>query len=149
MKHLFLIIAFLSLVATGYAQEGDPLKPPEPPCCPKMQMMMDKLEMLGLNPEQLKQIEAVRMAMRKDIIPLKAELEMKQIDLETEMKAEKPERDKIMKLLKEISDLELKIKQINIDEKLKIHSILTPEQREKMRMPMHKFMMKCKEKCEK
>ena len=42
-----------------------------------------------------------------------------------------------MKITKEISNLELKMKQTKIDQKLKVHALLTAEQREQMKKMHH------------
>lgn len=101
-----------------------------------------KLEMLDLSNEQREGLEASLVQTKKKIIPLKAEIELKRVDLESAMKADKPDRSTIMKLTKEISDLELKIKQARIDQMLKVHSILTPEQREQLKKPLPKVIKK-------
>ncbi len=127
--------------SAGYAQE---LRG----CCPKgaeheLKMGHEmKLEMLELTDEQREDIHSARVKAEKTIIPLKADIELKQLDLENEMKADTPNRNNIMKLTKDISDLKLKIKQTKIDQKLTIHGILTPEQRERLKASPHKIMKK-------
>ncbi|MEO0129608.1 MAG: periplasmic heavy metal sensor, partial [candidate division WOR-3 bacterium] len=94
------------------------------------------------SPEQKAKIEEVRIETRKDIIPIKSQIELKQIDLHKEMKADNPNKDKILKLSQEIHNLEWQIKKLHIEEKLKIHSLLTPEQRAKLKIPKKKFIKK-------
>lgn len=108
-------------------------------CCPQMKEMHGgmKLEMLDLSAEQKEHIKAIKTETQKKIIPVKADIELKQIDLRNEMSADNPNRDRIMKITKEISDLELKIKQTKIDQKLKAHALLTAEQREQMKKMHH------------
>ncbi len=140
MKQLILCMAVIGLTATlGFAQEPPP---------PGLERGMDvekeivgMCEMADLTAEQKEDMEAARIEAQKTIIPIKAEIELKQIDLRTEMKKDKPDRAKIMKIAKEISDLEWKIKQADIDKKLKVHAILTPEQREKMKGPHRKIII--------
>lgn len=95
------------------------------------------LEMLDLSAAQHDEIKALKTETHKRIIPMKAEIELKQIDVRNAMDADNPDRNKIMQLTKEISDLELKIKQAKIDQKLKVHATLTPEQREQMKSMHH------------
>ncbi len=136
-----IIVALLMIASAGYAQEFRG-------CCPrglehetKMSHEL-KLEMLDLTEEQRNEIKAARTNAEKKIIPLRAEIELKQLDLRHEMEMDNPNRNKIMGLTKDISDLKLKIKQTKIDQKLKIHSILTPEQREQLKKPLHKSIEK-------
>ncbi len=95
------------------------------------------LEMLDLSAEQHDEIKAIKTETQKKIIPVKADIELKQIDLRNAMDVDDPNRNKIMQLTKEISDLKLKIKQTKIDQKLRIHAMLTPEQREQMKSMHH------------
>ena len=148
MKQLIFCMVVVGLTAiAGFAQEPPP--PPDVPPAPEMERGMDVEkefghmgEMADLTAEQKEAMEAARIEAQKTIIPIKAEIELKQIDLRTEMKNDKPDRAKIMKIAKEISDLEWKIRQADIDQKLKVHSILTPEQREKMKGPHRKMMIR-------
>ncbi len=137
IKTLATMMVFFAIGSTAYAQE-------QAPCLhggQKIEQPMG-MGMLDLSAEQKQAMHMARMDAEKKIIQLRADIEMKNIDLKHEMMMDKPNRDKIMKLLKDINDLELKIKQAQMDEKLKMHSLLTSEQREKMmeQMPMHKCM---------
>jgi len=143
MKQLVLSLAIIGLMtAIGFAQEPPP-PPGEAGMAPDVEIekvIMRECGMADLSAEQKEGMEAARLEAQKTIIPIKADIELKQIDLKTEMKKDKIDRAKIMKIAKEINDLEWKIKQADIDQKIKIHSLLTPEQREKMKMKM--MMMK-------
>ncbi len=137
MKNPALILSLILLTGLiGYAQEMCPMHRQGP-----REMRDFPPELLDdLSPEQKASIEDVRIEMRKNIIPLKSQIELKQIDLHKEMKADNPNKDRILKLSQEIHDLEWQIKKLNIEERLKIHSILTPEQREKMKMHRRKMI---------
>lgn len=138
MKPLTLgLLSIFLIVSTGVAQECINPKSEDCPHEPRFEMMR-KFEMLDLTEEQREEIEDAEIGARKKIIPLKAEIELKMIDLENEMRADELNRTKIMKITEDISDLRLKIQQTKIDQRLKIHSILTPEQREQLQRPMHK-----------
>ncbi|HEC79531.1 MAG TPA: periplasmic heavy metal sensor [candidate division WOR-3 bacterium] len=145
MKQIFSITAVLFIVVSlGFAQEGCRNFPPgQPPHGHRMMPEM-RLEMLDLTASQRDEIEAARLEAQKKIIPLKAEIELKRLDLEKEMRADTPNRSKIMKLTEEINKIELKIKQTKLDEMLKIRSVLTPEQREELKKPLLKKIMKKK-----
>jgi len=153
MKRLFLTLACLiTALSVGYAQDLPPASaeapPPVPGGRPPEMAMEKKFEMFDLTAEQKDKIEAARVETRKAVIPIKAEIELKQIDLQSEMRLDKPDRKKIMKLASEINALELEIKKAELDQRLKIHSILTAEQREKLKAPRHKLMDKCPRGCE-
>lgn len=139
MKYVPMMLIALSLL--GFSQDHNM------PCqgdFHKKHGMAEKMkfEMLDLTAEQREAIENIHKETKRKIIPLKADIELKQLDLESAMKADEPSRSKIMGLIEDINDLELKIKQTHVDAKLKVHSILTPEQREQMKNPMHQGMKK-------
>ncbi|HEX7320675.1 MAG TPA: periplasmic heavy metal sensor [bacterium] len=147
MRQLIFCMVVMSLTAiAGFAQEPPP--PPDMPPPPGVERgmgvekeLMRMCETLDLTAEQKESMEAAQVEAQKAIIPIKAEIELKQIDFRTEMKKDNPDRAKVMKIAKEINDLEWKIKQTDIDKKLGIHSILTPEQREKMKNSHRKMII--------
>ncbi len=140
-KNPLVLIGLLIITSYGLAQEFD---------CPghggregKHQPgHMMKLETLDLSPDQREEIETSRYEVKKKVIPLRAEIQLKHLDMQKEMEADNPNRSKLMSLTKQISDLQLKIKQLMLDQKLKIHSILTPEQKEQMKRSSHKTIEK-------
>ena len=140
-RNLLVLIGLMIIISYGFAQEFD-----RPGHCghevrhqPKHMM---KLEMLDLSPKQQEEIENSRYEVEKKVIPLRAEIQLKHLDMQKEMKTDNPNRSNLMNLTKQISDLQLKIKQLMLDQKLKIHSMLTPEQREQMHKPMGKRIEK-------
>lgn len=140
-KVIPIAVAAVVLISAAYAQgqcamQGEHKEGIRSPQTKEMHSGM-MLEMMDLSEEQKEDIKALNTEMQKIIIPIKADIELKEIDLRDEMNADEPNRDKIMKLAKEISDLELKIKQTQIDQKLKVHALLTPEQREQMKKMHH------------
>lgn len=140
-KVIPIALAAVVFISAAYAQGQCMMQSQhkEEMCCPQMKEMHGgmQLEMLDLSAEQKEDMKALKTETQKKIIPIKADIELKQIDLHNEMSADNPNRDKIMKITKEISDLELKIKQTKIDQKLKVHALLTPEQREQMKKMHH------------
>ncbi len=123
MKVFILSLAMLLMgLGFGPPPEMERENPPEEP-----------LERLNLTPGQRAKIEDIRAEIGKIVIPLKAQIELSEIELQQEFKKEKPDRDKIMKIAKKIHELKWQIEEANIDERLKIHSILTPEQIEKLK----------------
>lgn len=96
------------------------------------------LMMLDLSEAQTEQIEQIEMKAEKNMIAVRADIDIKTLDLEKEMMEENPNRAKIMQIVKDIHGLELKIKQAWVDQHLQIHALLTPEQRAQMKGAMHK-----------
>ncbi|MEO0142677.1 MAG: periplasmic heavy metal sensor [candidate division WOR-3 bacterium] len=120
---VLLLSLFLILMGLSYGQPPEMEEnPPE-----------DFLQKLNLSPEQRTKIEDIKTETRKIVIPLRSQIELSEIELQQEFKKEKPDRDKIMKTAKKIHELKWQIEEANIDERLKIHSILTPEQIEKLK----------------
>ena len=137
MKILFLVTLSLIVISTpGYAQEAS-----VPGCMDQQKSGGGHgFAQLGLTPEQQIEVDEIQSETQKAIIPVKAEIDLKQIDLEKEIKLEKPNRDRVMKMVKDIHALELQMKTAMIDQQLKINSILTPEQRMQMKKRMHQGM---------
>ncbi len=138
MKYLALALAIILLSGVlGYAQEMCPMHRPKagPP-----EMGPEFLD--NLTPEQKTKIEDIKIETRKSIIPIKSQIELKQIDLHKEMKNNSSDKDKILKLAQDIHQLEWQIKKAQVEERLKIHSILTPEQREELKMHRPKIIKK-------
>jgi Spy/CpxP family protein refolding chaperone len=143
MKAIFLSILSLSvMISMSYAQGYHKT---EFGGHPKLQLQK-RIALLDLNDAQSDKITSTRDKTKKEIIPIKSEIQLKRIDLKNELMAEQPNRNKIMKLTEEISDLQLKVKKAQIDEKLQIQSILTPEQREQLLMPRYKFFKELEKK---
>lgn len=131
------ILALVFTITAGFAQEM------AMPGCAEKQMhspMKQGLEMLDLTPEQTEKIDAIKVATEKKVIPVKSDIELKRLDLEKEMKADTPDRKRIMMLVKDIHALELEIKQAKIEQHLDIRGVLTPEQRAEWSKQMHKGM---------
>ncbi len=139
-KAIPIALALVVFMSAAYAQE------PCMGCQDKEEMgpgMMHEMRgemglgMLDLSAEQQANMKALRTETEKQIIPIKADIDLKQIDLREAMAADNPNRDRIMRLTKDINDLKLKIQQLRIDQRLKIHSMLTPEQKEQMKSMHH------------
>jgi len=136
MKRLLLsLTVLLLLVSTGFGQEPRGPNPSDTPRHPRRPAMREKLKLLDLTKEQRTKMENLRSEFEKKVIPLRADIELKQIDLRSEMKADSPNEQKILKLAREINDIEFQIKELEIKQQLAIRSVLTPEQREKLREP--------------
>lgn len=140
MKRTLMILTAAAIMVTAlFGQDPRPPQPLDRPGRPGFNRMSErgdtrmKLERLDLTQEQRDKIEASALDVRKKIIPIRAEIELRQLDLRTAMDSDKPDEQKILTLSREIHDLEFKIKELRIKERLLVHSILTPQQRDKLR----------------
>ncbi len=142
MKRTLIALSCLAiLVSLGFSQNPAPPGPPDPaghrpwPARFERGDLRHKLAALDLSNDQKDKIEALNVEARKKIIPIRAEIELRQVDLRSAMKAESPDEQKILNLNRQIHDLELKIKEIRIKEMLAVRGILTPEQRRLIGQP--------------
>jgi len=126
-----LIVCTLAFSQSPHPRQGRPDQPPRPRA-----ELREKLQLLDLTAEQRESMETMRVELQKKIIPIRAQIELKQLDMHTAMKADKPSEAAILKIACEIHDLEFQIKELEIKQKLSFHALLTAEQREKMREPM-------------
>lgn len=87
---------------------------------------------LGLTAQQQGQIESVFVGNRKKLIDLRAELEKKGLDLQTLVESESPDENAIRRQVQTIYETKGEIETLQILMRLKIKSILTPEQQTKL-----------------
>jgi len=130
-----IIFSTLILLTLAFSQGHRPPPPGGPPSNPG-RGLREKIKLLDLTAEQRESMETMRVELQKKIIPIRAQIELKQIDMRTAMKADKPSEAAILKLAREIHNLEFQIKELEIHQKLAFQLLLTSEQREKMREPM-------------
>ena len=142
-RKLSIIIGLFIIMSFGFAQESQCSGQCQQKAMSGKEPMM-KMQMLELTNEQREKIENSKYELEKKTIQLRADIQLKHLDLQKEMKAENPDRNKLMKLTKDISDIELKTKQLMLDHKLKVHSLLTPEQRKQMKHQPQEMMIKKK-----
>ena len=136
-RHLLVLTGLLILATYGFTQE---IRCQEQMAHEKNPVM--KLHMVDLTEEQRAEIDDSKYELEKKMIQLRADIQLKHLDFQKEMKIDDPSRSKLMELTEKISSLELKIKQLRIDHKLKIHSILTPEQRKQLKYQSQEIMIK-------
>jgi len=84
-----------------------------------------------LTEEQKAQIDALKMNLEKEMLPMKTKLEVKQAELQELLVADSPNKGAIDKKIDEIGSLRTQIQKKRIDNRLKIRALLTPEQRVK------------------
>ncbi len=88
---------------------------------------------LGLTDEQANRLRQMVTGARKNSIRTQAELQIKQLELQELLSAAQPDRAAIDRAVREIADLRAAQMKAAIDQRLGFQSVLTPEQREKLR----------------
>ncbi len=93
-----------------------------------MQMRERGLARLNLTDEQKKKMQKLRFDLQRKNIPIQSQIRLARLDIREQMTAEKPDRPKIEKLMKQVSDLQLQVKMNGVDHMFAVRDILTPEQ---------------------
>ncbi|MCK4857098.1 MAG: periplasmic heavy metal sensor [candidate division Zixibacteria bacterium] len=141
MKLALLMAAILlggMMVTPAIAQDFVPPTPP-PPAAPGMgyghghgqgfgQQMMEKL---NLSREQKEQLRSLRTLHRKEMIPLRADIKVAEIELR-EMIHNDAQGSEIDRKIEAIGRMRTEIEKKKVSHRVKMRSLLTPEQREKM-----------------
>lgn len=89
-------------------------------------------ERIGITAEQAEKLRAQGMAAAKTTVRLRADQQIKRIELAELLHAEKPDRVAIDKKLREVADLHYASLKARTDNMLAMRELLTPEQREKI-----------------
>lgn len=97
---------------------------------------------LKLTDEQVKFMAEDQVAIRKEIKPLREELQKKRAELFTLVDAEKVDNQKVDLLINDLAQLQVKIEKTIIGHLLDMRTHLTPEQRQKLKAAMQKGPMK-------
>ena len=93
-------------------------------------------EKLGLNEDQIKQLEAMDSDYRKISIKNRADRRVAMIDLGSLLDQKNPDRSAIAAKVDEISNLKKQMMMYRIDSLLKLKQVLTPEQYDTVRARM-------------
>jgi len=93
-------------------------------------------QQLGVSAEQAAKIRQQESDFRKTEIRNRADLEIKRMDLNDLLSAEKPDRSAIDNKLQEISAAQLALEKSAIDYRLTMRDALTPAQRQKLQQMM-------------
>jgi Spy/CpxP family protein refolding chaperone len=141
MKHRALTALAMVAAAFGLAlaQPGPgtsataPAAKAQAPMPGGMQSMMHGAAMPEMTPEQLEKMDALRTAHVKEMAPLRADLEVKEIELAALWRADEPDAKKIIAKVKEIGDIREKIEVARINHQFDMRRLLTPEQRKAMK----------------
>lgn len=106
------------------------------------EMYDNPFDELDLSKEQQEKIEDARVEMKKDIIPIKSEIDILQIEKHEALKDEN--FSQVKQLIKDISKKRTAIQFIQIDHKEEVSKILTDEQKELLKKNMLRGMRKNK-----
>ena len=137
MKRTALTIAALTfVVGAAMAQPGPGCPMAEPG---KQMKMVKKIEMQAMpemTAEQLDKMDALRVSHLKEMMPLKTDLRIREMELAALWRADKLDAKKIVAKVKELSDLRGKMQLAKVNHHLDVYNLLTPEQRKAWRPPM-------------
>lgn len=149
-KMSWLLSLALPLLGVGAADaQGLPPEPPPPPHMggPHMGPPLHSkavLRKLGLTEDQLKQIDAMRYEADKQKLDLHHGLAKARLELRRLMDAEKPDEGAVFGQLDQLGGLETQLKKNRIGLLLKVRTLLTPAQWEKLQAarPFRKHIVK-------
>jgi Spy/CpxP family protein refolding chaperone len=101
---------------------------------------MEKAEELKLTDDQKEGVQEIHYNFNKNAIGLKAELKTSRLELRHLLMQDDPDQQQISKLVDRIADAQKKLLKNQVDKKLALKEILTPEQFEKFMMMRGKRM---------
>ena len=90
-------------------------------------------EALGLTDEQVVKVKDIHTEARKAGIKMRAGIRVARIEMRQLMRVEKVDRASLNRKIKEISALREKMMRHRVDTRLKVHAVMTAEQRKKAR----------------
>ena len=96
---------------------------------------------LNLTKEQLDKIKKIRSSSQKSNIPLRSDIQLKQIELKDLMDADAPDKSAVAAKVKEIDALKTQIKLNRMNARIDCRNVLTKEQKEKMEQMRGKHRM--------
>ncbi len=135
MRPITVFLLMLVLTFSGFALAQEVQKETKMDH-PKGECPHSQCASLQLTEEQQKKIDELKLALDKELLPLKADLKVKKAELEKLLLAEKPSKTTVEKKIDEIGALRIQIHKALVNHRLAVRELLTPEQRVKFdRMP--------------
>lgn len=119
------ITAFLGLAYGGHRHFGGP------PGGHRGMMLLGCAEKIGLEEAQIDKIKSIHLSSQKNIIKLRADLEIARLELKELMHSDNPDKSRVNKKIDELSQLRAKIHKIEAGTKIDVMSTLTAEQLER------------------
>jgi len=133
-----MLLSFLSLgqIARSQGMSGDRIGGPRDRLrTERLLALLDSDRVrayLGLEGPQVERLRQIVLATEKANVKARAEMELRRIDLREDLRADKPDRDEILKKVQEISDLRGGMMRHNVEAILAAKTVLSPEQQKKV-----------------
>lgn len=128
-KGMVLTLSVFIIFIGGLLAQEPAQKPSEPEGLPMPPMGMMGLP--NLSDEQKEQIQALRIKHLKEVMPIETDIKIKELELAGLWQRDKLDTKAIVAKVKEIADLRTKLELANVNHKIEIYKILTPEQRKR------------------
>jgi Spy/CpxP family protein refolding chaperone len=88
---------------------------------------------LGLTEQQVDRLRQITVEAEKSAVKTRADLAVRRIELRELLRADKSDREAIMKKVQEISDLRGQVMKQHVESILAVKTVLMPEQQQKLR----------------
>jgi Spy/CpxP family protein refolding chaperone len=133
-----LMLGVLALSAPARAQEEEGWRsgPREHAMGPHLMALLENDRVkaaLGLTEQQVDRLRQITVEAEKSAVKTRADLAVRRIELRELLRADKPDREAIMKKVQEISDLRGQVMKQHVESILAVKTVLTPEQQQKLR----------------
>lgn len=130
---VFLGLAYGERHCCGGHQEG-----------PGGMMLLGCAKKIGLEDAQIDKIKRIQSSSEKQIIKLRADLQIARLELKELMHSDNPDKSRINKKIDELSQLRAKIQKIEAGTKIDVMSTLTAEQMKSFQEYRMKRMKECR-----
>jgi len=100
----------------------------------------DMIGQLNLDDKQVSLLEQIRLQHERERIKLRAEIELKMLDIREEILKENLDEGKVKKLAKEVSAMKSRLEELKIEKMIELRKVLTPQQVKKAAVFMGFFM---------
>jgi Spy/CpxP family protein refolding chaperone len=130
---VLLAAATMMLSSAGIGQEqtgaaGMPQKAGQGMRQRVMRVREEAANKLNLSDAQKKEMRKLRLELERKNTPLQSQIRLARLEIREQMMADKPDRAKIEKWMKQVSELELQARLNGLDHQFAVRDILTPEQ---------------------
>jgi Spy/CpxP family protein refolding chaperone len=93
-------------------------------------MLLGCAKEIGLEEAQIDKIKSIHLSSEKEVIKLRADLQISRLELRELMSSDNPDKAKVNKKIDELSQLRAKIQKIEAGTRIDVISLLTPEQKQ-------------------